>query len=47
MSISREVGGSGFADRTVLEQIDSYTRVRRMARAGFIEAAALDKLAEG
>ena len=31
----------------VLEQIDSYTKKRRMTRAGFLEEAALEKLAEG
>ena len=30
----------------VLEQIDSYTKKRRMTRAGFLEEAALEKLAE-
>ena len=29
----------------VLERIDEYTKVRRMTRAGFLEEAALDKLA--
>ncbi|MBW2291894.1 MAG: type II toxin-antitoxin system HicB family antitoxin [Deltaproteobacteria bacterium] len=31
----------------VLEQIDSYTKRRRMTRAGFLEEAALEKLADG
>ena len=30
----------------VLEQIDSYTKQRRMTRAGFLEEAALEKLAK-
>ena len=31
---------------TVLEQIDSYKKQRRMTRAGFLEEAALEKMAE-